>query len=368
MSRPAKPIRIVLAGGGTAGHTSPLIATADALRRARPDAEITCLGVERGLETRVVPAAGYRLELIPAVPLPRKPSIDLVRVPARLGRAVLAARDVITTVDPDVVVGFGGYVSMPAYLATRLTGVPLVIHEQNALPGIANKLGARFCTNDVATSFPETPLRNARFVGLPLRRAISQLDRAAARSGARLELGLHPDLPTLLVTGGSQGSRRINETMGAVAVDLARAGVQVLHVKGHQGEVSLPADRPVGVPYVVVSYLDDMATAYAAADATVARAGASSVTEAAALGLPAVFVPLAIGNGEQAMNARAVVDAGGALLVDNADFTPEWARATLPDLMADERRLGKMSVAAARLIRRDADERLAAWVIEVASR
>jgi UDP-N-acetylglucosamine--N-acetylmuramyl-(pentapeptide) pyrophosphoryl-undecaprenol N-acetylglucosamine transferase len=162
-------MRVLLAGGGTAGHTSPLLATADALRRRAPDVEITCLGTERGIETRVVPAAGYPLELIPPVPLPRSLSIDLLKVPARLRAAVLASRAVIEKVRPDVVVGFGGYVCTPAYLAARKAKVPIVIHEGNALPGLANRVGARFAAV-VATSFPDTKLRGARFVGLPILR------------------------------------------------------------------------------------------------------------------------------------------------------------------------------------------------------
>src|SRR5688500_17995787 len=173
-------MRVLLAGGGTAGHTSPLIATADALRRLDPTVEVTCLGTPRGLETRVVPEAGYPLELIPPVPLPRRPNADLARVPFRLRAAVKGALEVVDRIRPDVVVGFGGYVSVPAYLAARRRHLPLVVHEGNALPGIANKLGARF-TRQVATSFPGTPLRHAAYVGLPIRRMIATLDRQALR-------------------------------------------------------------------------------------------------------------------------------------------------------------------------------------------
>ncbi len=361
-------IRVLLAGGGSAGHTSPLIATADALRRKMPDVEITCLGTERGPEARVIPAAGYRLELIPPVPLPRKISLDLARVPARLRGAVVSTRAVVERIHPDVIVGFGGYVSMPAYVVARRLKVPLLIHEGNALPGIANRFGARFCTNLVATSFPNTALPHGRFIGLPIRRAISTLDRAEMRALARDHFGLDQDLPTLLVTGGSQGARRINHSMAAAAEDLAVAGIQVLHVKGPRGDVPLGRDASTRPPYVVVSFVDRMELAYAAADAMVGRAGANSVTEAAAIGLPAVFVPLPIGNGEQALNAMAVVEAGGGLLVADADFTPDWVRRTVPPLLSDPARLQQMSEAAGGLIRRDADERLADLVIEAAGR
>lgn len=358
------PLRVLLAGGGSAGHTSPLIATADALRRLAPDTEIVCLGTARGLETRVIPAAGYRLELIPPVPLPRRPGIDLVRVPRRLSAAVRATRGVFVRIEPHVVVGFGGYVSMPAYLVARRMRLPLVIHEGNARPGIANRFGARFCTDRVATSFPDTALPHATFTGLPIRRSITSLDRAALRPVACAHFGLDPRVPTLLVTGGSQGAARINEAVSGAAPALARAGVQVLHVAGPRGRVDLPAERGAAPPaYVVVPFVDTMELAYAVADATVCRAGASSVTEAGVLGLPAVFVPLPIGNGEQRLNAEAVVRAGGALLVDNEDFTADWAAAMLPALLNDAPRLAQMGRAASGLMRRDADDAVAAMVL-----
>ncbi len=182
-------MRALLAGGGTAGHTSPLLATADALVRLDPAIEVTCLGTPRGLETTVVPAAGYPLELISPVPLPRAIGADLARVPTRLGRAIREALAVIDRIEPEVLVGFGGYVAMPAYLAARRRAVPIVVHEQNALPGLANKVGARL-TRTAAVSFPDTPLPHAQFVGLPLRRMISQLDRQAVRAEARASFGL----------------------------------------------------------------------------------------------------------------------------------------------------------------------------------
>ena len=358
-------LRILLAGGGTAGHTSPLLATAAALRSARPDCELCVLGTARGIEVRVVPQAGYPLELIPPVPLPRRFSAELARLPARLASAVRAAARVIDRFAPDVVVGFGGYVSVPAYVAARRRRIPIVAHEGNALAGVANRFAAAACTQHVATSFPDTKLRQARYVGLPIRRLISELDRAARRDEARDSFGLDRRRSTLLVTGGSQGARRLNASVSAAAPELAAAGIQVLHVAGPAGQVQveLPAGSP---PYVVAPFVDRMDLAYAAADLALCRAGANTVTETAAVGLPAVFVPLPIGNGEQAHNARAVVAAGGALLVPDAAFTAEWVRATVPELLADRQRLAAMSRAASGLIRRDADQRLAQLVLDVA--
>jgi UDP-N-acetylglucosamine--N-acetylmuramyl-(pentapeptide) pyrophosphoryl-undecaprenol N-acetylglucosamine transferase len=357
--------RVLLAGGGTAGHTSPLLATADALRRRHPDLEITCLGTTRGLETTLIPAAGYPLELVSPVPLSRTVNADLFRTPARLRTAVREAAAVIDRVRPDVVVGFGGYVSVPAYLAARRRHVPLVVHEGNALAGIANKLGARL-TRHVAISFPGTRLPHAVFTGLPIRRMIATLDRSALRAEGRSAFGLDTDSPTLLVTGGSQGARRLNTSVSACAADFAASGIQVLHVAGQQGEVVVE-HVPGAPPYVVQSYVDRMDLAYAAADAIVCRAGSNTVTEVAGVGLPAVFVPLPIGNGEQALNARPVVDAGGGLLVADAAFTPEWVRAHVPALLHDAAGLATMSRAAAGVMPLDADEKLAD-LVEAAAR
>jgi len=355
-------MRVLLAGGGTAGHTSPLIATADALRRLVPEVEITCLGTPRGLETRVVPEAGYPLELIPPVPLPRKPNADLFKVPLRLRGAVKETLAIIDRVRPDVIVGYGGYVSMPVYLAARRRKLPLVVHEQNSLPGLANRAGARIASR-VAVSFPGTPLPRAEYVGLPIRRMISMLDREAVRPEARAFFGLDPHRPTLLVTGGSQGAMRLNRAVSGAARALSDAGVQVLHVQGKHGGAEPAATE---TPYIVLDYCDRMDFALAAADLTVCRSGASTLTEAAATGLPAVFVPLPIGNGEQDLNARPVVEAGGALLVADQAMTPEWVAATVPGLITDRERLEAMGRAAAHLIPRDADEKLAQIIVDTA--
>ncbi|WP_439936321.1 undecaprenyldiphospho-muramoylpentapeptide beta-N-acetylglucosaminyltransferase [Nocardia sp. N13] len=356
-------MRVLLAGGGSAGHTSPLLATADALRRLDPATEITCLGTREGLEARLVPEAGLPLELVPRVPLPRRPSVDLLRTPTRLRAARAAALEVVDRVRPDVVVGFGGYVSVPAYLAARKRGVAIVVHEGNAIPGVANRLGARM-TRHVATSFPGTDLPHAVCTGLPIRRMVSTMDRAALREEALTAFGLRHDLPTLLVTGGSQGAARINAAVSGAAADLASAGVQVLHVVGPKHGLDVVSGE---VPYVVLNYVDRMDLAYAAADAVLCRSGSNTVTEVSGVGLPAIYVPLPIGNGEQALNARPVVDAGGGLLVADAALTPEWVSASVPGLMNDAARLAEMGAAARGVIPLDADDKLARMVLDAAA-
>ena len=225
------PRSVVLAGGGTAGHTSPLIATGLELRRLSPGLAVTALGTARGLETSVVPAAGLELELIPPVPMPRRVGKDLALVGPRLLEAVKATVGLLRRSQADVVLGFGGYVSTPAYLAARRLGLPIVIHEQNVLPGLANKLAARL-TSHVYTSFPQTALPHADCIGLPMRRAITDLDRVALQPEARIGFELHPELPTLLVSGGSQGALRINTAVAAAWPELLAHGIQVLHVLG----------------------------------------------------------------------------------------------------------------------------------------
>lgn len=346
----------VIAGGGSAGHIEPALAFADAWRRRDPAAQVTALGTERGLDTRLIPARGYDLVLIPPVPVPRRPGPELLRVPGRLRRAVAEAAEVLRERRADVVVGFGGYVSAPAYLAARRVGVAIVVHEANPRPGWANRLGARLTTH-VATTFPDTPIRHGRLVGLPIRRSISSLDRAALRGEARAHFGLEPDRPTLLVFGGSQGARRLNEAVAGSVDGLRDAGVQVLHATGPTQSVEV-ATAPGSPPYVVVPYLERMDLAYAAADLALCRAGANTVTELTALGLPAAYVPLPIGNGEQALIAGPVAAAGGGLMVVDEQCTAEWVRATLTPLLTDPVRLATMGQAAARAGRPDADERL----------
>lgn len=369
----SRPLSVVLAGGGTAGHTSPLVATAAELLRLAPGTRVTAVGTARGLETTVVPAAGLTLELIPPVPLPRRPGADLLRVPARLAAAVRAAAAVLRNTRADVAVGFGGYVSTPVYLAARRLGVPVVVHEQNALPGLANRLAARI-TTEVFTSFPGTPLAHATLIGLPLRRGIADLDRAAARPAAREAFDLPAETagrrPTLLVSGGSQGAASINAAARGATDALLAAGVDVLHVLGprNTGEADVRRSDPrTGATYVPLAYVERMEQAYAAADLMLGRCGAGTVMETAAVGLPCVFVPYPYGNGEQARNAAPVVEAGGGLLLDDASCTPAWVAREVPALLGDTERLAAMTSALAGTARRDAATLLARRTLAVAA-
>ncbi|OMH24271.1 undecaprenyldiphospho-muramoylpentapeptide beta-N-acetylglucosaminyltransferase [Tersicoccus phoenicis] len=361
-----RPPSIVLGGGGTAGHVSPLLAIADAIRAARPEAELLAVGTAAGMETRLVPAAGHRLATIDRVPLPRTLSGDLARLPVRLARAVRQAGQILDTAAADAVLGVGGYVCTPLYLAARRRGVPIVIHEANVTAGLANRVGARFATA-VGTAFARTRLPHARLVGMPMSATIAGLDRTAARTAARARFGIAPDARLLAVTGGSSGAASLNRALVGALPALAAAGVTVLHVTGRGKQIeSAPGVALTGPHYTQIEYVDGMADLYAAADLLVARAGAGTVSEVAAVGLPAVFVPLPHGNGEQALNARVLVDAGAALLVRDHEFTADWIGARVPTLLHDDARLAGMAAAAADRGIRDADRTMARLVLAAA--
>nr|WP_243633032.1 undecaprenyldiphospho-muramoylpentapeptide beta-N-acetylglucosaminyltransferase [Mycobacterium uberis] len=363
-------LSIVLAGGGTAGHVEPAMAVADALRALDPHVRITALGTSRGLETRLVPERGYHLELITSVPLPRKPTGDLVRLPRRVWRAVRETRAVLEEVGAHVVVGFGGYVALPAYLAARgihrlRRHIPVVVHEANARAGIANRVGAR-TADRVFAAVPGSGLSDAEVVGVPVRAAITTMDRAALRADARKHFGFAEDARVLLVFGGSQGAVSLNRAVAGAAADLAAAGVAVLHAHGPKNTLELRTPEPGEPPYVAVPYLDRMDLAYAAADLVICRSGAMTVAEVSAVGLPAIYVPLPIGNGEQRLNALPVVNAGGGMMVADADVTPGLVARHVARLLNDPARLAMMMAAAVRVGHRNAAHHVATAALDLA--
>ncbi len=343
----------LLAGGGTAGHVNPLLAVADRLREVEPDAQVLVLGTREGLEARLVPERGYELLEIDRLPFPRRPNRAALQFPGRFRRAVAATEGYLRDHAVDVVVGFGGYASAPAYRAAHRTRIPLVIHEANARPGLANRLGARY-TQWVGTVFPETRLAHSRVVGMPLRREIETLDRTASRPEAVSFFGLDPNRRTLLVTGGSTGARSINRAVFDGIEPILDAGWQVLHIAGNGSELQ-DSTHP---DYHIIKYCDRMELALAAADLAVARSGSVTLSEFAATGLPAVFIPYPVGNGEQRLNAADAVSAGGALLVEDAGFTPAWIRDRLAPLLRDEARLAGMATGISSVGSRDGADRM----------
>ncbi|MDO8337452.1 MAG: UDP-N-acetylglucosamine--N-acetylmuramyl-(pentapeptide) pyrophosphoryl-undecaprenol N-acetylglucosamine transferase [Microcella sp.] len=349
----------LLAGGGTAGHVNPLLALADHWRAVEPEVGILALGTAGGLEERLVPERGYELLTIPRVPFPRRPNGAAVRFPRDFRDAVDQTRAIIRERGADVVVGFGGYASAPAYVAARLERVPLVAHEANARPGIANRL-AGWLGGRVGTTFPGTPLRGARVVGMPLRREIVELDRVGLRPQAIAHFGLDPERPTLLVTGGSTGAKRLNETIGDAIAHILGSGWNVVHITGRDRGGADP-----GLPgYRVLEYCDRMDLAFAAADLVVCRSGSATVSELAAVGLPSILVPYPVGNGEQRLNAGELVAAGGARLVDDAAFTPAFVTGELVPLLTGRAEIARMAAAARSVGQRDGSAALLALVRE----
>jgi UDP-N-acetylglucosamine--N-acetylmuramyl-(pentapeptide) pyrophosphoryl-undecaprenol N-acetylglucosamine transferase len=349
----------LLAGGGTAGHVNPLLAVADGLRARDPEATVLVLGTREGLEARLVPERGYELLFVDKVPFPRRPNGAAASFPARFRRAIAQVRAHIRERGVDVVVGFGGYASAPAYTAARRERIPHVVHEANARPGLANILGARSAAG-VGIVFDGTPLRGARTVGMPLRREIADLDRAEAREDAAGRFGLDPQRPVLLVFGGSLGARRLNDALADGWSDVVAAGWQVLHATGERNDVADPGHPD----YRVVPYIDRMDLAFALADAIVSRAGAATVSEISALGIPAVYVPYAVGNGEQALNASGAVRAGAARLIPDAEFTAQRLRTEVVPLLTDSAALARMEAATAGVGTRHGTENVIALIDE----
>ena len=347
----------LLAGGGTAGHVNPLLAVADALRDREPDAQVLVLGTREGLEARLVPLRGYELLIVDKVPFPRRPNRAAAAFPARFRGAIAQVRRHLTDRGVDVVVGFGGYASAPAYVAAARARIPYVVHEANAKPGLANVLGARRAAG-VGVAFAGTPLRGSTVVGMPLRREIVDLDRPALRAEAAAHFGLDPDRPTLLVFGGSLGARQLNAAFGGAWQDVLDTGWQLLHVTGEKSELSDPG----AAGYSLQRYVDRMDLAFAIADFIVSRAGSATVSEISALGIPAVYVPYAVGNGEQALNAGSAVRAGAALLIPDGEFTPARVRSEIVPLLADPARRAAMTEAAASVGIRTGTENVVALI------
>ncbi|MGO1319034.1 MAG: undecaprenyldiphospho-muramoylpentapeptide beta-N-acetylglucosaminyltransferase [Galactobacter sp.] len=362
----SKQVSIVMAGGGTAGHVSPLLAMADAIRDLEPGARITVVGTSSGLETRLVPAAGYPLELVERAPAPRRPDLDALRFPARWLKAKRQARDILARAAADVVVGVGGYVCTPVYNAAQKANVPVVVHEANVRAGLANKVGAKHAAV-VGAAFDGTGLPGARIVGMPMRSAIASLDRAAGRAGARERFGLDQQKPTLVVTGGSSGAASVNRALQGAITAITAAGIQVLHITGHGKQVLGEEGKPLTVPgYLQVEYVDGMEDAYAAADLLLCRSGAGTVCEIAAVGLPSILVPLPFGNGEQKLNGAPLADAGGAVMVEDKDLTPDWLARTVLAILGDTQRLEEMSRAAAAFGRPHAAQDMAQLILDAA--
>jgi UDP-N-acetylglucosamine--N-acetylmuramyl-(pentapeptide) pyrophosphoryl-undecaprenol N-acetylglucosamine transferase len=341
----------LLAGGGTGGHVNPLLALAELLRNEGH--EVIALGTKEGLETRLVPERGFELQTVARLPFPRKPSLSALKFPFRFLGAVSRVRKLIRKRSIAGVVGFGGYASAPAYVAAWLEKTPLVIHEANALAGFANRLGAKF-TKYRAVAFKNSDLKDSTLTGMPIRAEIVAAIGKYDQQQARVELGLDPQSPTLLVTGGSLGAASINRAVIEAKDVLLAAGIQILHIVGDRSEFG-EADEP---GYKRIAYCNSMDAAISAASFAISRAGASTVSEFAAFGLPALYIPYPVGNGEQRLNAKTVVDAGGGILLEDKDFNSGYITQKLIPVISRASKLAQMAAAAKSTGITDATERL----------
>jgi UDP-N-acetylglucosamine--N-acetylmuramyl-(pentapeptide) pyrophosphoryl-undecaprenol N-acetylglucosamine transferase len=371
-------LRVVLTGGGTGGHTSAGLAVAAALRaRLGADVELTWIGSRAGLEATQVPAAGIAYHAIATGKLRRRLAwrnvTDLgLRVPA----GFFQAWTLLGRLRPDVVVATGGFVAVPPALAAAVRRRPLLVHEQVVVPGLANRLVARVADR-VAVTFAAAgaafPAGKVVVTGNPIRPELLTGDRARAIR----RFDLDPALPLLYVTGGAQGSHRINRTVGAALAPLLAVS-QVVHQCGHNehddegwlGKQAAALAATVRGRYRIVPYVTDaLGDLYAAAGLVVGRAGAGTVTELAALGLPAILIPLPGARGdEQTANARVLADAGAALLLPERELTADRLVTLVRELLADPPRLKQMSERARSLARPDAAERLVELIVELARR
>lgn len=326
--------RFIVAGGGTAGHIEPALAVADAIRAKDSTAICEFLGTDGGLEKLLVPQRGYRLRTIPKVVLPRKLSFGVVAFPIRFLTAIV--RTLKEVKGADVLVGFGGYVSTPAYVAAYVRRIPIVVHEANAKPGWANRLGRRLAQitavnfAELLHSWPE-----AVVTGMPIRASISQVatleDKNKFRDLHAQSWGLDSNRPIVAVFGGSQGSLHINKIISEyIEKD---SNTQIIHAVGINNP--LPKARK---NYLPMPYFHDMAAIYGSADLLVTRSGAVTCSELMALGKYAILIPLPHGNGEQFTNARVLVESGAALMVENSQFTAEWLEANLQKALDNARR------------------------------
>jgi UDP-N-acetylglucosamine--N-acetylmuramyl-(pentapeptide) pyrophosphoryl-undecaprenol N-acetylglucosamine transferase len=353
-------MRAILAGGGTGGHVIPALAIAQELQR-RYQAEILFIGTARGLENRLVPAAGFPLQLVKVGALNRVSMATRIRTALDLPRAIFTAAGMLNEFHPDVVIGVGGYASGPAMLAAILKHTPTLAFEPNLVPGFANRIVARF-VSAAAVHFEQTAehFRNAVVTGVPVRPAFFQIPKKRYSPGS----------PTLLVFGGSQGARAINQAVIRSLPELVRRlpGLHVIHQTGEReyNEVQA-AYAGIGISAEVHKFIDDMPAFFARADLVLCRSGASTVAEIAAAGKPAIFVPFPrAADDHQRRNAEAMEEASAAVVLEETRLDEVWLVDTVEALLADPARLGRMSDAARAMAHPDAAKEIAELAAKVA--
>jgi UDP-N-acetylglucosamine--N-acetylmuramyl-(pentapeptide) pyrophosphoryl-undecaprenol N-acetylglucosamine transferase len=351
-------MRAILAGGGTGGHVIPALAIANELKKSY-GAEVLFIGTARGIENRLVPAAGYPLQLVRVGALKNVSLMTRARTAFDLPRAVWSAGRMLNEFAPDVVIGVGGYASGPAMLAAVVKHIPTLAFEPNVVPGFANRVVARFVSG-AAVHFEETAkyFRHAELTGVPVRQAFFEIPP---------KLG---GTPTVLIFGGSQGAHAINQAMMRCLPELRRQapGIQIIHQTGERDyNDALTAYRRLGPSAEVFKFIDNMPEAFARADLVVCRSGASTVAEITAAGKPAIFVPFPrAADDHQRVNAEALAKSGAAVVVEESKLEGVWLVETIAALLGDSRRLEQMSEAARSLAHPHAARDIAAMAARMA--
>jgi UDP-N-acetylglucosamine--N-acetylmuramyl-(pentapeptide) pyrophosphoryl-undecaprenol N-acetylglucosamine transferase len=351
-------MRIIIAGGGTGGHVIPALAIAQQLKK-QFDAEVLFIGTARGIETRLVPQAGFPLELIQVGALKNVSLMTRVKTMFDLPRAIAASSRMLSDFDPEVVIGVGGYASGPAMVAAIRRRLPTLAFEPNVVPGFANRMIARW-VSAAAVHFEETCryFPNCRVTGVPVREAFFSIPPKIGGT------------PTLLVFGGSQGARAINQAMIESLAGLREKipGIHIIHQTGQRDyDHVLAAYQRSGISGEVHKFIDDMPATFARADLLVCRSGASTVGEITAAGKPAIFVPFpAAADDHQNVNARALERVGAAVVVEESNLGAAYLVDTIAALIGDPRRLQSMSAAAKSLAHPRAVEEIAEIVVQLA--
>jgi len=357
----AVPVRLLVAAGGTGGHVYPGIAIAEEWMRLHPDSHVTFVGTARGVEAKAVPAAGFDFRAIEARGFPRRPTLEALRSLWSFGRGFTQMAGIIKEVKPHVIVATGGYVSGPAAIWARLLSIPLVLQEQNSVPGAANRW-LSLIASQVHISFVESRSyfrrkNHLKVTGNPIRRSLLLQDKASAYEA----LGLDPTRRTLLVFGGSRGATSINRAIAGALPLLARVpSLQVIWQTGSEDEEAMKeASRTAPFPVRVRAYVDRMEEAYAVADLAICRSGAMTITELTACGVPSILIPYPhAARDHQTQNARGLVDRGAAEMIEDKALDPAELATRVEALFRDESRLRRMARNARAFARTNAAERL----------
>lgn len=329
-------ITVILAGGGTAGHVEPALAVADWLKSRKPEWNLVFAGTNTGLENQLVPKAGFKLAHIPKVLMPRQITPSIIIWPFKLIYATFKSIKICR--DANLIIGFGGYACPPIYLAAAILRKPIFIHEANAIPGWANRLGAPFAKS-IFIAFARAAKKSgkwrmAKLSGMPIRSEILVNQKSSNEQRVQIKnlqldnWNLSKNKPTILVFGGSQGSRHINEAILQTLSFFTEKGVQIVHSVGKNNPLPTSTEN-----YLPLSYIDDMSAAYQACDLVIARSGALTCAELAAVGKFAILIPLPIGNGEQSANATDLQSSGAAQLVEDSKFNADWLMSNWDELL-----------------------------------